>query len=86
MSAALTVDQSLVDAYLERVERFVSNVDNFSQTLKSLKDKFVSAVSEKPEPVYQETVASTPEQATVTADEIDLDELLKGVDLNGMSL
>lgn len=91
MPAALTVDQSLVDAYLARVDRFYDNVNRFEETLKemtsSLKDRFMPTAPEKEAPVYQEVATAQPEQAVVTADDIDLDALLKGIDLgDGMSL
>lgn len=103
MPAALTVEQSLVDNYLERVDRFCRNVDQFGQQLKDMvaefKDRFVPSAKENPmyqdtaqttyqeaaaaEPVYQEPVIAQPERNVVTADEIDLDSLLAGIDLGG---
>lgn len=89
MPAALTVDQSLVDAYLARVDRFWNNVEQFGQTLRDmtsdLKDRFMPEAPVVEEPAYQEVAAVTeePEQAVVTADDIDLDALLQGVDLGG---
>lgn len=103
MPAALTVDQSLVDKYLARVDRFWNNVDQFGQQLKEManefKDRFMPSVQETPmyqdtaqtiyqetaavNPVYQEPAAAQPEKKVVTADEIDLDSLLAGIDLGG---
>lgn len=103
MPAALTVDQSLVDKYLARVDRFWNNVDQFEQQLKEManefKDRFMPSVQETPmyqdaaqtvyqetaavNPVYQEPAAAQPEKKVVTADEIDLDSLLAGIDLGG---
>lgn len=91
MPAALVVDQSLVDKYLARVDRFWNNVDQFANTLKDmtsdLKDRFMPEAPVKAEPVYQETVTAAvqqPEQAAVvTADDIDLDALLRDVNLGG---
>ncbi len=91
MSAVMTVDQELVDTYLSRVDRFVNNIQNFENTLKemtgSLKDKFMSNFSEQEESAHQEIAAAEPEQAVVTADDIDLDALLSGIDLGaGMAI
>ncbi len=94
MPAALTVDQSLVDNYLARVDRFWNNVDQFANTLKemtsNLKDRFAPTMLVQEEPVYQEVSTAqseVAEQAVVTADDIDLDALLAGVDLGaGMSM
>ena len=93
MPAALTVDtvdQSLVDSFLERVDRFVDNVDRFQKTLAEMKenlmDKFAPASPEVEEPVHEEIAAAAPEQDVVTADDIDLDALLAGVDLGGVEM
>ena len=52
MPAALTVDQSLVDKYLARVDRFWNNVDQFEQQLKEManefKDRFMPSVQKTP--------------------------------------
>lgn len=80
----ISVDQSLVDAFLARVDRFVNNVKQFEDNLADLTNTFKSEAYEQEEPTYQETVAAEPEQAAVvTADDIDLDALLRGVDLTG---
>lgn len=87
----LTVDQNLVDNYLARVDRFVDNISNFENTLKEafaeVKDRFMpsqtaktESVAQTPEPVYQ-TMPNTVEPGLVTADDIDLEKLLAGVDL-----
>lgn len=84
MPAALTVDQSLVDNYLARVNRFFDNVNRFEDTLREmtdgLKEKFTPAAPEKDASTYQETTVMQ-QPATVTAADIDLDDLLRGVDL-----
>lgn len=86
MPAALTVDQSLVDNYLARVDRFCDNVKKLEETLgeltSGLKEKFMPAESkmEAPEYVYEEASAVQSEPKTVTADDIDLDALLAGID------
>ncbi len=87
-TSVLTVDQSLVDAYLARVDRFVSNVERFEQQLKDMtstvKERLIP--EQKAQTVYQETVAPKPEHDVVTADDIDIDALLSGVDLGGITL
>lgn len=101
-AAALTVDQSLVDKYLERVDRFYNNVQSLQDSVKDMlgeiKDRFASTEKTSPvmeayqesspvEPVYQEAAAVQPEKPVVTADEIDIDALLKGIDLgDGMTM
>lgn len=85
-ATALTVDQGLVDAYLARVDRFVNNVVSFEETL---------AQMNRPEPemempvfqdTYQEPEMAEPAQDVITADDINIDDLLKGVDLGGLTL
>lgn len=90
MPAALTVetvDQSLVDSYLERANRFAENVRQFEKTLKEMinkvKDHISPAISDTEAPVYQETADA---ESVVTAEDIDLNQLLRGIDLNGMEL
>ena len=55
MPAALTVDQSLVDNYLARVDRFFNNVNRFEETLKEmtdgLKEKFMPTAPEREAPI-----------------------------------
>ena len=89
-AAAYTVDQSLVDAYLARVNRFCQNVADLQNTLQELSDQYLgqeqaelldeqeayAAMQTEPEMAQEE------EQA-VTEDDIDLDSLLQGVDLDG---
>lgn len=84
----LTVDQSLVDSYLDRVNRFVSNVERFEQQLKEMTANVVNRFTpeHKTEPVLQEPATAKSEPAVVTADDIDIDALLSGVDIGGMSL
>lgn len=85
-AAVLTVDQSLVDGYLERANHFYDNVEKFASDLKDMLKRPESVAESREQPVYQETAAVQPEQAVVTADDIDLDALLSGVDLGGVSL
>ena len=96
MSAAvLSVEQNLVDQYLARVERFCSNVEQFSQTLKDmttgLRDRFMPEAPVAEAPVYQEAAtmaAQQPAQAdVVTADDVDIDALLRDLNLgSGLSM
>lgn len=95
MPAALLVDQSLVDKYLERINRFCNNVNKLDETLKDiasgLKDKFMPEAPVKEEPAYQQSMASVSQEPikapVVTADDIDLDALLKDVNLgSGLSM
>lgn len=87
-AAAFTVDQSLVDNYIARVDRFANNVETFAKTLAEMKNTIMSNISKKEEPVRQETAAIPNDtvQSVVTADEIDLDALLKGIDLSGAEM
>lgn len=82
----LTVDQSLVDSFLARVDRFVDNINRLEETLADMKDRFMPTAPERKEPVHQEVAATQPKQAVVTADDIDLEALLSGIDLGGASL
>lgn len=84
--AGLMVDQSLVDSYLARVDRFVNNVRSFEETLANMMSRPEPVVPERTTPVYQETAAAEPARDVVTADDIDLDALLSGINLNGMKL
>ena len=93
MPTALTVDQSFVDNYLARVDRFCKNVEDLGKSIQEFAGRFT--VQEQAEPQYEETASNyreadyveaaaaeeTPE--AVTADDIDLDSLLQGVDLDG---
>lgn len=104
---ALTVDQRLVDEYLERVDRFYNNVVSFEETLKGLangvKDRFMPTkdadhAADEPQAAYQEPyhavsveqeipAAKPDEQAVITAEDIDIDALLKDIDVgNGITL
>lgn len=90
MAAVLTVDQQLVDNYLARANRFSENVKRFEEQLKeitnAIKGRFVPDTDQTAMPAYQAAVATESEQAVVTADDIDIDALLNGVDLNEMSM
>lgn len=86
----LTVDQSLVDIYLARVDRFVKNVRQFEQQLKdatdAVKEHFVPDQKAQPDIQHREPVAAKSEPAVVTAADIDIDALLNGVDIGGMTI
>lgn len=84
MTAVMTVDQSLVDSFLERVNRFVDNVDRFEETIKEeLQSRFSPTVPEPMVSVPQAAAATDPEQSVITPDDIDLNALLQGVDFDG---
>lgn len=88
---SLVVDDAIVQKYLDRVDRFVRNVDRFGEQLRSMtntvKERFtpmqtVRSDIEHPKPES----ATAVESATVTPDEIDIDALLSGVNLDGVTL
>ena len=84
MPTALTVDQSFVDNYLARVDRFCKNVEDLGKSIQEFAGRFT--VQEQAEPQYEETASNYREAdyvEAVTADDIDLDSLLQGVDLDG---
>lgn len=94
----LTVDQSLVDAYLARVDRFCNNVSTFETTLKELTNNLKETIAERfrpeptPEQIFEEEIPQEMQmeqmQETIddplvtTADDIDLDALLADVNLD----
>lgn len=95
----LTVDPELVNSYLARVNRFVENVNRFEQQLKGMTNAIKERVMPEPtvtsdiqHDIYhdidhrQEPAAAKPEQPVITADDIDIDALLNGVDIGGMTM
>lgn len=91
------VEQSAVDAHLQRVNRFIDNVHKFQSKL----DSFMTAPERTQEsqmvpqqqtpvnaPMYEASAtASTPTQEKITADDIDIDAILGSVNLEtGVSL
>ena len=42
MTIAATIDQSAVDAYLDRINRFVANVSKFQERLNSMLSKYMN--------------------------------------------
>ena len=96
------VDQSIVDAHLQRVNRFVDNVNRFQAKLDSFMQSHSSEMAQPvqtvqtvqqpvQQPVQTNVAAATFEDPTptqkVTADDIDLDAILDGIDLGaGMTL
>lgn len=82
---SLVVDDALVQKYLDRVDRFVRNVDRFGEQLRSMtntvKEHFTPMQTVRSDIEHQK-----PESATVTPDEIDIDALLSGVNLDGVTL
>lgn len=87
---AYTVDQSLVDAFLSRVDRFVNNVQNFGDTLSDMLRRPEPEIPETVAPetsMYQETAAVQSAEEVITADDINIDDLLRGLDLgDGVTL
>lgn len=88
----LVVDQSLVDNYLARVKRFADNVKRFEEQLDNaltiVKDRFMpeQKTQSAMDIEHREPEATKPDSAVVTADDIDIDALLSGVDIGGMSI
>lgn len=90
------VDQSVVDTHLQRVNRFVDNVNKFQQKLDSFMSSSMSSSSDMTQTVQMVQQSTNAQTATfenpaprqkVTADEIDIDAILNGIDLNaGMTL
>lgn len=93
-----TVDQAHVDAYLDRAQRFIDNVNAFKETLIErlqairqanpfANDVSTPMQSTQSTPVAQTTpiqpvMDTTPVQPTVTADDVDIDALLGDLDLD----
>lgn len=92
------VDQKQVDAYLDRAQRFIDNVNTFKETLIErlqaigqanpfANDVSASVQSTQNTPIaqtnpVQSVTDSTSVQSTVTADEVDIDALLGDLDLD----
>lgn len=76
------VEQSVVDAHLQRVHRFVDNVNKFQQKL----DTFMSPserTKQAPAKMAVQTTTQTPvTNKVVTSDEVDIDAILSGIDLS----
>lgn len=89
MPMTLTVDQSLVDKYLARVDRFVQNVNRLGDTLKEIGAEFGKKTAPTmTEPSVQQAApqASAPQPEVVTADDINIDALLQGIDFGGQGM
>ena len=96
MSIAM-VPESQITVYLERIDRFVSHVQNFKARIDEAVNACVSGMSDKtvmaqPEPV-QDTSYISPASQTypndskpITADDVNIDAILEGIDLSGMDL
>ena len=90
------VDQSLVDAHLQRVNRFVDNVHKFQKKLDSLKSSSEMTQSQTtqqsihqsaPQIAQPQMAQQTQQDQKVTADDIDIDAILSGVNLDtGMAI
>ena len=91
------VDQKQVDAYLDRAQRFIDNVNTFKETLIErlhaigqanpfANDVVTPVQATQNSPTSQTPVSSvmnaTPIQPTVTADDVDIDALLGDLDLD----
>lgn len=88
---SLVVDDALVQKYLDRVDRFVRNVDRFGEQLRSMtnavEERFTPMQTVRSDIEHQKPESATAvESATVTPDEIDIDALLSGVNLDGVTL
>lgn len=88
---SLVVDDAIVQKYLDRVDRFVRNVDRFGEQLRSMtntvKERFTPMQTVRSDIEHQKLESATAvESATVTPDEIDIDALLSGVNLDGVTL
>lgn len=88
---SLVVDDAIVQKYLDRVDRFVRNVDRFGEQLRSMtntvKKRFTPMQTVRSDIEHQKPESATAvESATVTPDEIDIDALLSGVNLDGVTL
>lgn len=88
---SLVVDDAIVQKYLDRVDRFVRNVDRFGEQLRSMtntvKECFTPMQTVRSDIEHQKPESVTAvESATVTPDEIDIDALLSGVNLDGVTL
>lgn len=91
MSVAV-VEQSRIDSYLERVQRFVDNVYSFKERL----DAFLSdqpATELDNQPVYESASYEPAEEFSasedysaaepvITAEDVDIDALLSDIDLS----
>ena len=75
-----TVDSTLVDEHLARIDRFVLGVQSLSARLTAMLDRLDPApqtdqTSDYVAPVQPQTVSKAP----VTADDINMDDLLNGI-------
>lgn len=84
------IDQSLVNAYLDRVQRFVNGVNEFKNHLDEMMRTW-SLTAEQPEsvtamteePAMAATMNASEAAMPITADDIDLDAIIKDIDLEG---
>lgn len=89
MPAALTVDQGLVDSYLNRVDLFFDNVSRLGETLREMTSNLGEKIAPSRNDTVQNQAVEQPVQAqpaVVTADDIDVDALLQGIDIDGQGM
>lgn len=89
MPAALTVDQGLVDSYLSRVDLFFDNVSRLGETLREMTSNLGEKIAPSRNETAQNQAVAQPVQvqpAVVTADDIDVDALLQGIDIDGQGM
>ena len=89
MPAALTVDQGLVDSYLDRVDIFFDNVSRLGETLREMTSNLGEKIAPSRNDTVQNQAVEQPVQAqpaVMTADDIDVDALLQGIDIDGQGM
>lgn len=89
MPAALTVDQGLVDSYLSRADLFFDNVSRLGETLREMTSNLGEKIAPSRNETVQNQAVAQPVQvqpAVVTADDIDVDALLQGIDIDGQGM
>ena len=95
MSNIAVLDQTVVDAQLDRIQRFVASVYAFKERMDALlnsadfagiadqETEKAPAVSFQPEPPVDAYVNTPAATAPITADDVDLDAILDGISLDG---
>lgn len=84
---SITVEQSMIDAYLDRIHRFIDNVNQFKERLSEMMSQRgpvdgdeagMRTTYSQQTAAYQETSDSG---RSLTADEVDIDALLSDIGL-----
>ncbi len=89
---ANTIEQTTIDAYLNRIQRFSENVTQLQNRLNEMlgKQEPEQAVSKAPIQATAPVQTTAPmEPATpkvVTANDVDIDAILKGIDFGQPSM